>query len=168
MKYIVVIFLILATCRSTQINQDMVYINEISRKYISKLIDNNKTVSDNIILDVEGKYWSSELTYTHLSMIKNFKAKKESDIVDFYKIFNTEDMYDLNKNQRFQKWSEIFPDLDFNKKEGSDIVISLPILSKGKNFAIFYVGTRYSGELRVYKKYADEWKYFANGILWIS
>lgn len=168
MKYIVCIFFFLATCKNKQMNQNQLLVKEVSRKYISTLLEKNKTVSDNIILDVEDKHWASQLTYTHLSMIKNFNIKKESDLIDFYDIFNTGNLYDLNKNRKFEKWSEIFPDLKFSNQKGVDLIISLPILSEDRNYAIFYLADRYSGNLVVYKKIDSEWQYFAIGNVWIS
>lgn len=168
MKYIIYIFILFATCKNQQINEDEILIREVSRKYISDIIKKNTILSNNIILDIEGEYWKSKLNYTHLSMVSNFGAKQESDLVNFYKIFNTNNLYDLNSNREYKKWSQVFPNLTFSKKKESDLSISLPILSKDRNYAIFYVSKRYSGSLVVYKKVDNKWQYFAIGNVWIS
>ncbi|MCP9199983.1 hypothetical protein MKO06_08700 [Gramella sp. GC03-9] len=58
--------------------------------------------------------------------------------------------------------------MKFHKKKESNFIVSLPILNEEKNYAIFYVGDDFSGNLVVYKKEGNEWKYFAIGSIWIS
>ena len=148
--------------------QDQALLNDISRDYLEAVIKRKKHIRNQIVTDINGKHWTSNLTYTNLNRIKNFDIEKDSDIVDFNRLFNKENFQVLKKEKQYKTWSKIFPDLKFHKKKESNFIVSLPILNEEKNYAIFYVGDDFSGNLVVYKKEGDEWKYFAIGSIWIS
>ena len=74
------------------------------------------------------------------------------------------------KDNSISKWSTIHPDLDFSKSEqNNSAYISLPIIDQSTNYAMFYVETRYSGDLVIYKRESEKsWQFYAIGNIWIE
>lgn len=119
------------------------------------------------------KKWNEITDSFHLSLIQVINAKTKDDLLNFNLIYTQKFLksrISVLKDNSISKWSTIHPDLDFSKSEqNNSAYISLPIIDQSTNYAMFYVETRYSGDLVIYKRESEKsWQFYAIGNIWIE
>ncbi|PHQ29700.1 hypothetical protein [Leeuwenhoekiella nanhaiensis] len=174
---LLVSFIVVTSCRAQN--------NASGSHYVDSLVVNvsNKIIQDYILKDfkisnqiLEVTSYNSDKWYKitdefHLGLIKPLHLSKTNDIIDFNEIYSQDYLLEKEKvSHKISKWSIISPNLDFNESEENDLIfISLPVIDSSEMYAMFYIETKYSGDLVVYKKqYKNYWEFYAIGNIWIE
>lgn len=94
--------------------------------------------------------------------------------VDFDTIFNTKSINYLKKNFSELEIEELdrtlIRSIDVVNNDNNRFVVytTKPIITKDKEYALFYTETKSSGNLWVYKKGKKDWNFFSTSPLWIE
>lgn len=182
-RFIYYFFLLIlcASCAAQKIVNPCSLSQEKTEKLLLPLLKELKTkgflvkVDPNLKPSVENISMEDLFSDNYFSMIQNFGAKTEDELVRFDEVFNEKDYNFFLKQLDCGKDAKMVPLInELNNLSGGIgefenlSIYSIPFYSKDGKYAIIYVETQYSGEIKVYRMMEGKWYYFAQGTVWIS
>ena len=175
LKTILLILVVVQSCKA-QVTPNTFSIEDLIATHFMALVKNDIKVSNSLVskttIGKSSEVWETLLNKNQFSFIRNFDRYTEDDIIHFNDLFSAGDfdyMKDQVKASKITLWTQILnAEIAKQVLDPDGLQYSLPVFTLDGNYAILYVESKYSGDLKVFKKVERSWKYIASGLVWIE